>query len=74
LSNLTFAHLSNFLSTRTRSKGKNKGQPSSLGVASYDQANSVLVHLYWMSKYNIPVEFAENLKIFMKRDQAARCS
>jgi hypothetical protein len=24
------------------------------------------VHLYWMSKYDIPVEFAENLKIFMK--------
>jgi hypothetical protein len=66
LSNLTFTHFSNFLSTRTRSKGKNKGQPNSLGVASYDQAKSALIHLYWMSKYDIPVEFAENLKIFMK--------
>jgi hypothetical protein len=37
-----------------------------LGVASYDQAKSALVHLYRMSKYNIPVEFVENLKIFMK--------
>ncbi len=66
LLNLTFVHFSNFLSTRTRSRGKNKGQPNYLGVTSYDQAMSVLVHLYRMSKYNIPVEFAENLKIFMK--------
>ena len=58
LSNLTFAHFSNFLSTRTRSRGKNKGRPNSLGVSSYDMAKSALVHLYWMSKYDIPVEFA----------------
>jgi hypothetical protein len=37
-----------------------------LGVASYDQAKSALINLYWMSKYDIPVEFTENLKIFMK--------
>jgi len=66
LSNLTFPHFSNFLSTRTRSKGKNKGRQNSLGVASYDQAKSALVHLFRMSKYDIPVEFADNLKIFMK--------
>ena len=66
LSNLTFAHFSNFLSTRTRSRGKNKGQPNSLGVSSYDMAKSALVHLYRMSKYDIPAEFADNLKIFMK--------
>ena len=66
LSNLTFAHFSNFLSTRTRSRGENKGQPNSLGVSSYDMAKSALVHLYWMSKYDIPAEFANDLKIFMK--------
>jgi len=46
LSNLTFPHFSNFLSTRTRTKGKNKGKQNSLGVASYDQAKSALVHLF----------------------------
>jgi hypothetical protein len=66
LSNLTFPHFSNFLSTRTRTKGKNKGKQNSLGVASYDQAKSTLVHLFRMSKYDIPAEFADNLKIFMK--------
>ncbi len=66
LSTLTFIQFSNFLSTRTRSRGKNRGQPNSLGVASYDQAKSAPVHLYRMSKCHIPVEFAENLKIFMK--------
>ena len=66
LSNLTFPHFSNFLSTRTRTKGKNKGKQNSLGVASYDQAKSALVHLFRMSKYDIPAEFADNLKIFMK--------
>jgi len=43
LSNLTFAHFSNFLSTKTRRKGKNKGKQNSLGNASYDQAKSALV-------------------------------
>ena len=66
MSNLTFPHFSNFLSTRTRTRGKNKGKQNSLGVASYDQAKSTLVHLFRMSKYDIPAEFAENLKIFMK--------
>ena len=66
LSNLTFPHFSNFLSTRTRTRGKNKGKQNSLGVASYDQAKSALVHLFRMSKYDIPAEFADNLKIFMK--------
>ncbi len=37
-----------------------------MGFASYDQAKSALVHLYRMSKYFIPVESTENLKIFMK--------
>jgi hypothetical protein len=64
LLNLIFPHFSNFLSTRTRAKGKTKG--SSLGVAPYDQAKSALVHLYRMSKYDIPSDFADNLKIFMK--------
>ena len=40
--------------------------PNSWGVSSYDQARSVLVHLYRMSKYDTPAEFAKNLKIFMK--------
>ncbi len=66
LSNLTFAHFSNFLSTRTRSRGKNKGAPNSLGVASYDQAKSALVHLFRMSKYEMSGDFSESLKIFMK--------
>ncbi len=63
LSNLSFPHFSNFLSIRTRSRGKTKG--SSLGVALYDQAKSALVHLYRMSKYDISSDFAENLKMFM---------
>ena len=29
-------------------------------------AKSALVHLYRMSKYDLPVKFSENLKIFMK--------
>jgi hypothetical protein len=37
-----------------------------LGVASYDQAKSALIHLYRMSKHDIPSDFADNLKIFMK--------
>jgi hypothetical protein len=64
LSNLIFPHFSNFLSIRTRARGKTKG--SSLGVSLYDQAKSSLVHLYRMSKYDIPSDFADNLKIFMK--------
>jgi hypothetical protein len=39
---------------------------TSLGVASYDQAKSALVHLYRMSKSDIPLDYADNLKIFMK--------
>ena len=66
LSNLTFPHFSNFLSTRTRTRGKKKGQQNSLGVASYDQAKSALVHLFRVSKYDMPLEFANHLKIFMK--------
>jgi hypothetical protein len=66
LSNLTFAHFSNFLSTRTRSRGKTKGQPNTLGVSANDTARSALVHLYRMSKYDLPVEFSDNLKIYMK--------
>ena len=34
LSELTFAHFTTFLSTRTRTRGKNRGQPNSLGIAS----------------------------------------
>jgi hypothetical protein len=66
LSNLTFAHFSNFLSTKTRRKGKKKGQQNSLGKASYYQAKSALVHLFRMSKYDMPMEVAEKLKMFMK--------
>ncbi len=29
-------------------------------------AKSALIHLYRMSKYDIPAEFANSLKIFMK--------
>ena len=60
---------------RTRSRGKSKGRPNSLGVSLYDMAKSALVHLHRMSKYDIPVEFADNLKIFMngmKRHVAAK--
>jgi len=37
-----------------------------LGFASYNQAKSAVIHLFRMSKYDIPAEFADNLKIFMK--------
>ncbi len=66
LSNLSFAHFSNFFSTRTRSRGKRKGEPNSLSVSSYDQAKIALVHLFRMSKYDMPMKFAEKLKMFMK--------
>ncbi len=66
LANLTFAHFSNFLSTRTRCKGKKKGQKNSLGNASNDQAKSALIHLFRMSKYDVPKDLAEKLKMFMK--------
>ena len=66
LSNLIFTHFSNFLSTQTRSRETTKGQPKSLGVASYDMAKSVPCLLYWMRKYDIPAEFSNKLKIFMK--------
>ena len=66
LSNLTFAHFSTFLSTRTRTRGKARGKPNSLGIASFDQAKSALVHLFRMSKYKMLVDFSEKLKMFMK--------
>jgi hypothetical protein len=59
LSNLTFAHFNNFLSTQTNPKAI-KGEPDSLGVTLFNQANSALVHLLQMSK------FEEKLIIFMK--------
>jgi len=66
LSELTFAHFSTFLSTRTSARGKNKGQPNSLGIASFDQAKSALVHLFRMSKYKMLEPMSEKLKMFMK--------
>ena len=66
LSELTFAHFSAFLSTRTRTRGKNKGQPNSLGIASFDQAKSALVHLFRMSKYKMLEQMSDKLKMFMK--------
>ncbi len=36
-----------------------------MGVTSFDQAKSALVHLFQMSKYEMRVDFAEKLKIFM---------
>ena len=32
----------------------------------YDQAKSALHHLFQMSKYKIPVDLSEKLKLFMK--------
>ena len=68
LSNPTFAHFSNFLSTQTRTRGMKKGEPNYLGVASFDQAKSVLVHLFRMRKYDVPVpvDFAEKVKILIR--------
>jgi hypothetical protein len=66
LSNLSFAHFNSFLSTRTRTRGKRKGEPNLLGVLSFDQAKSAFVHLLRVSKYDMPMDFAKKLKIFMK--------
>ena len=66
LSELTFDHFSTFLSTRTSARGKKKGQPNSLGIASFDQAKSALVHLFRMSKYKMLEPMNEKLKMFMK--------
>ena len=66
LSELSFAHFSTFLSTRTRTQGKASGKPNSLGIASFDQAKSALVHLFRMSKYKMLDSFSDKLKMFMK--------
>ena len=45
-----------------------KGEPNYLGVASFDQAKSVLVHLFRMRKYDVPVpvDFAEKVKLLIR--------
>ena len=64
LSNLTFAQFSNYLSTRKRCKGKNRGEVMALSNASYEQSQSALKHLFRMSKYTMSSYFAEQLKQF----------
>lgn len=46
LSNLTFAQFSDYLSTRKRCKGKNRGEVMALSNASYEQSQSALKHLW----------------------------
>ncbi|KAL3771060.1 hypothetical protein ACHAWU_006437 [Discostella pseudostelligera] len=50
LSNLTFAIFSDYLSTRTRCKGKNRGEVMALSNSSYEQSQSALKHLYQMKQ------------------------
>ena len=66
LTKLTFEIFSDFITLRTPSRGKNKGQTMALGNSSYEQSISALKHLYRMSKYSLPTEFDENLKMFNK--------
>ena len=66
LTNLTYAQFTYFLSTCTSYRGKIKGKANLLGHASYDQAKSALHHLFQLSKYKIPVDLSEKLKLFMK--------
>ena len=66
LSKLTFEIFSDFITLRTPSRGKNRGQTMALGNSSYEQSISALKHLYRMSKYSLPTEFDENLKMFNK--------
>ena len=66
LSKLTFEIFSDFITLRTPSRGRNRGQTMALGNSSYEQSISALKHLYRMSKYSLPTEFDENLKMFNK--------
>ena len=62
----TFEIFSDFITLRTPSRGEKKGQTMALGNSSYEQSISALKHMYRMSKYSLPNEFDENLKIFNK--------
>lgn len=64
LSNLTFAQYSDYLSTRKRCKGKNRGEVMALSNSSYEQSQSALKHLFRMSKYTMSSSFIEQLKQF----------
>jgi hypothetical protein len=64
LYNLSFAQFSNFLATRTSRTGKHQGQVLKLLNASYEQSQSALKHLFWMSKYEMHSSFTEQLKQF----------
>ena len=66
---LTLKIFSNFISTlQTPSRGgETKHKPwHSLGNSLYEQTISTLKHMYRMSKYSLPNEFDEYLKIFNK--------
>ncbi len=62
LSNLTFAHFSDFITHKKACRGKSH----CLGNSSYEQFQSALKHLFRMSKYAMQPGFFENLKQFTK--------
>jgi hypothetical protein len=66
LSNLTFAHFSNFIMQQKARRGKSQWKAMCFGNLSYKQSQSVLKHLFCMSKYAMQPGFFGNLKQFMK--------
>jgi hypothetical protein len=66
LSNLTFPHLSNFVTQRKARKGKSRGKAMCLGNSSYKQCQNTLKHLFRMSKYSMEPNFFDHLKQFTK--------
>ncbi len=66
LSNLMFAHFSNFITQIKVCRGKCQGKAMCLGKPSYEQPQSALKHLFCMSKYTMQPGFFENLKQFTK--------
>ena len=66
LSNLTFGHCSDFITQRKACKRKHRSEGMSLGNASYEQLQSALKHLFHMSKYDMQLDFFDNLKQFTK--------
>ncbi len=66
LSNLMFAHFSNFIMQKKARRGKSQRKAMRLGNLSYEQSQSALKHLFCMSNYAMQPGFFKNLKQFMK--------
>ncbi len=66
LSNLMFAHFSNFITQKKVCRGESQRKAMCLGNLSYEQSQSALKHLFHLSKYAMQPGFFKNLKQFTK--------